>query len=517
MLFINLKTYIEELKKQSNIIIYGTSTGGERIYKFLKEMNVTQNIRGFASTIKSIDTLIDDIPVLDLEELIEYNKQSKVYIIIASYDMEEIKDILLKRGIEESQIDNKGYFIIDKYRKDNIVQHLNEEEIIYGNIEDKEQIKRHKKIMANINEIIKQRYNKIDILILVKEKNTINLSLINYFYTNYHRIFEISVQCIQQIEEDIDINGIRDCLIISDNFSLDKSNILKEKYGFKILTTEELKNIEFTYKDINDFINFKIKQLFPKISIIILTYNQLNYTKMCIKSILEKTAYPNYEIIIVDNNSYDETPGYLGQIEKEYKQIKIILNNENVGFAAGNNIGIKHSTGDYIVLLNNDTIVTRGWLTNLIKHLEADKTLGMIGPVTNQTANEAQINISYSQLKDMDTFAYKYTSTHMNLLYDNINVLIMFCVMISRQVFNKVGYLDENYGMGFFEDDDYSYRLKKEGYNIACAEDVFIHHKGSASFKSMGYEQIKLMAKNKKIFEEKWKIKHKHSHRKDVE
>jgi hypothetical protein len=117
-----------------------------------------------------------------------------------------------------------------------------------------------------------------------------------------------------------------------------------------------------------NFINFS-RKTFPKVSIILLTYNQLDYTKECFNSIIEKTAYPNYEIIIVDNKSQDDTPNYLRTIQSEYKNVKVILNEENYGFAKGNNIGINACDGDYIILLNNDTVVTRGWITGLIKHI----------------------------------------------------------------------------------------------------------------------------------------------------
>jgi len=261
-----------------------------------------------------------------------------------------------------------------------------------------------------------------------------------------------------------------------------------------------------------------IKDVHELVSIVIVTYNNLNYTIECIESIIRKTAYPNYEIIIVDNNSTDDTPKYLKNLQENYDNIHVILNDENYGFAKGNNIGIQNSSGEYIILLNNDTVVTRGWLTNLIKHLQRDDSLAMVGPVTNSIGNEAKINVDYNSIEDMDWFAEQYTSMNFNKLYTDINVLAMFCVAIKRSIIEEIGYLDESFGIGMFEDDDYSLRVIDKGYKIACAEDVFIHHYGSASFRKLQDEKYRLIfEENKKKFEDKWNRKWTpHQYRKGV-
>ena len=106
----------------------------------------------------------------------------------------------------------------------------------------------------------------------------------------------------------------------------------------------------------------------PIASIIILTYNNPEITSLCIESIYAKTKFP-FELIIVDNASNDDTPQYLREIKSSKENLRLILNDRNMGFARGNNQGANASTGEYIVLLNNDTIVTSSWLTRLINHL----------------------------------------------------------------------------------------------------------------------------------------------------
>ena len=258
---------------------------------------------------------------------------------------------------------------------------------------------------------------------------------------------------------------------------------------------------------------------FPKISIIVLCYNQLDYTKKCVQSILKKTAYPNYELVLVDNDSTDETAGYLKEMEALHENIKVVLNTTNRGFAGGNNDGIRASTGEYIVLLNNDTVVTRGWLTGMVKRfLAGEKKIGIVGPVTNSIGNEAMVQLGYTGLEDMPAAAYAYTADHMGMTYLHDGVLAMFCVMFPRKLTDEIGLLDEHYGIGMFEDDDYSIAAQRAGYENLLLEDVFIHHFGSVSFKKLeNAEYRKIFDENRSYFENKWDVKWKmHHYRPDV-
>ncbi|MGL5621145.1 glycosyltransferase [Cetobacterium sp.] len=249
----------------------------------------------------------------------------------------------------------------------------------------------------------------------------------------------------------------------------------------------------------------RIDSLYSLVSIVMVTYNNLEVTKKCIESIERNTAYPNYEVIIVDNQSKDDTPNYLKELAIKNSKIKIILNDENKGFSGGNNDGLRIAKGEYIILLNNDTLVTRGWISNFIKNLEKNQEIGMMCPVTNSIGNEAQIDVPYENKEELESFAWEYTNKHLNELYREIGALAMFCVIMRRDVFEEVGYLEEAFGIGMFEDDDYSRRVEKIGYQIACCEDVFIHHFGSVSFKKLEDENYKkLFERNKAIYESKW-------------
>jgi len=244
----------------------------------------------------------------------------------------------------------------------------------------------------------------------------------------------------------------------------------------------------------------------PMVSVIVLTYNNLEYNKKCIHSILTQTAYPNYELIIVDNQSTDGTREYLQELEKEnHPQVHIILNEENSGFAGGNNLGIKVAKGDYILLLNNDTVVSRGWIANMVKHLEQNEAYGMCGSVTNSIGNEAMIRVHYHNEQEMQEFAYGQTFRHMSEETVDVDRLAMFCTLIRKSIIDKVGGLDEQYKIGMFEDDDYAQAVMHEGYKLVIAEDAFVHHVNNASFKKLEDAVYKkIFDENRAKFEKKW-------------
>ncbi len=132
-----------------------------------------------------------------------------------------------------------------------------------------------------------------------------------------------------------------------------------------------------------------------RVSIVILTFNQLKYTQKCIESILGCTPEA-HEIIFVDNASTDGTVKWLREMVKNHANCKLIRNDENRGFAAGNNQGMAEAKGDYIVLMNNDVVVTAKWLERLIACAEKKPEIGMVGPMSNHVSGPQWVKeVSY--------------------------------------------------------------------------------------------------------------------------
>lgn len=224
-------------------------------------------------------------------------------------------------------------------------------------------------------------------------------------------------------------------------------------------------------------------------SIIIPVKDNHRLTEECIKSIKENTS--DYELIIVDNGS---NPAYSGEGI-------IIRNEENLGFPKAVNQGIVESTGDTIVILNNDTIVTPNWIYNLKAHFN---DYDMVGPCTNYISGPQQIKIpEYENEKELYEASEKYHKEHKNESMP-WHRLVFFCVAIKREVLDRIGLLDEQFSPGNFEDDDFCLRAIEAGFRLGIAQDVFIHHIGQATHKSLNLDFKKLMETNQLKFQRKW-------------
>jgi GT2 family glycosyltransferase len=244
-----------------------------------------------------------------------------------------------------------------------------------------------------------------------------------------------------------------------------------------------------------------------KAVIIIPTYNNLECLRLCLDSIWTKTFYLNYEVCVVDNGSKADTFDYLSMAELQETRLRVIHNKENFGFARACNIGIEAAGQcEYIVLLNDDTIVTRGWLTRLIRHLD-DSDIKLVGPVTNWAGNEARIRVDYYDSESLEKFSGEYCQAHEGRFFD-IPMLAMYCILMRRSLVDEIGILDERFGIGMFEDDDFSRRVLNSGGRIICAEDVFIHHWGRGAMKKIGRKEFnRLFIENRKKYEQKWQIR----------
>jgi GT2 family glycosyltransferase len=243
----------------------------------------------------------------------------------------------------------------------------------------------------------------------------------------------------------------------------------------------------------------------PKVSVVVLMWNQGLMTLRCLLSIVERSDYPNLEIILVDNDSKSEESAIVVNWlnNTSVDKIKYIRNSENLGFAEGNNVGLREATGDYLVILNNDTEVSPGWIWRSLKHFYRNSNLGILGPSTDNCGNEARVKLRGNPNDWLNEVIPRFNFRIPQLM--EVNTVAFFCVFIPRSVFEKVGMIATEYKRGYFEDDDYCRRVQSWGYKIGIARDIFIHHKLGASFNLLeDSDKTKLFNENKAIYEAKW-------------
>lgn len=235
-------------------------------------------------------------------------------------------------------------------------------------------------------------------------------------------------------------------------------------------------------------------------SIIIPSYNGLELLRSCMDSIRKWTEEP-YETIVVDNRSTDGTYEYCVS-----ERIKVISLPENRGFPKACNSGLRLARGGSLLLLNNDVTVTRNWLTQLKQGLFSDPMVGIVGPVTNYASGIQQINIPFdSKAQFLDIAAAHNHSDPSRWI--EVPRIVGLCFMFKRELMEKIGYLDERFSPGHYEDDDYCYRARLAGYRLLVCGDTLVHHEGSASFRKSGEERLsELVKRNRELFIDKWQI-----------
>ncbi len=241
----------------------------------------------------------------------------------------------------------------------------------------------------------------------------------------------------------------------------------------------------------------------PVVSIVMLTYNALEYTQECIESIREHTAYP-HEIIFIDNASSDGSVDYLQQVVADNPHYRLIANETNRGFAAGNNQGVAAARGDYVMLLNNDVLVSSGWLRDLVAALERNPQIGMVGPVTNHiSGRQAIADIPYDDTPGFHKFAGRVREASGGKLTPRRRIA-GFAILMRKAIYDELGGFEEIFGSGNYEDDDLCLRVRERGNAIMVDEGTYIHHYGSKTFEANKIDYRASLSHNEKLFKERW-------------
>ena len=199
-------------------------------------------------------------------------------------------------------------------------------------------------------------------------------------------------------------------------------------------------------------------------------------TRECIDALRECTS--DYELIIVDNGSEPPVPKpYLG-----FVSVTMIRNDTNLGFPVAVNQGVKASSGDMVVLLNNDVIVTPGWADKLAKHLNR---FSVVGPMTNFSAGRQRITLpAYHDKGSLNRIAGEYSESRDGLATE-ANWIIGFCFAFRRSLYDEIGAFDESIWPCSGEEIDFCYWAKRAGHSVGIAQDVYVHHEGSQTFRDL--------------------------------
>lgn len=260
-------------------------------------------------------------------------------------------------------------------------------------------------------------------------------------------------------------------------------------------------------------------------SIIVVTYGNEDYTIDCFNS-LRKTISKDDEVIWVDNNSSKESKNkVLARLKKRpLSQLREpIFNDRNAGFIGGNRLGFAQAKGQYVVLLNNDTIAAPHWLDNMLAVSEKESDVGIVGAVSsspNQWQGVDNLRKNLLKFEKAPPIRIRKPSFHSVSQYGKElerlfggqyrimgGMITFFAAVISRDLINTVGFLDpENLysDMGLCDDDDYSERAKEAGFKLALALDSFVYHYHRATFKTLDANYKKIQLENTRRFNERW-------------
>jgi GT2 family glycosyltransferase/glycosyltransferase involved in cell wall biosynthesis len=260
----------------------------------------------------------------------------------------------------------------------------------------------------------------------------------------------------------------------------------------------------------------------PKVGIVILSYNASQAVRATLAGLRQAKNQTPYKVLLIDNHSQEKERRAIRQAFEVHTSAadlpwQYIQLEKNLGFAGGNNVGIKEFLTDpditHICLLNSDVIVTDYWLDRLVA-----KRVDMISAVTNKADSEQCVPVNYTL--DLTGCLDPHSESVPSDSFDTINAfaqdwyrawednvveteVTFFLVLLTRGLVEKVGLLDEHFFPGGYEDDDYCVRVLAAGYPIFLARDVFLHHFGSASFGQLQHQYFNEKASNNRQYLEK--------------
>lgn len=244
----------------------------------------------------------------------------------------------------------------------------------------------------------------------------------------------------------------------------------------------------------------KTRSSYPLISIITVNYNYSDITCELIES-LNKISYPNIEIIVIDNNSPDDDPII---IKRKYPNIILIENPINYGFAAGNNYGLMRARGEYILLLNNDTVVTEGFIEPLLDKLEENPGIGAVSPKLRYFHTPDTIQYAgYTEINPltMRNFSIGFNEKDKGQYDEDRETAYAHgaAMMVPIEIVKEVGLMSYIFFL-YYEEADWCARIKKAGYKIFYVHNSLVYHRESISTGRMSALKIYYLNRNRIVF-----------------
>jgi len=236
-------------------------------------------------------------------------------------------------------------------------------------------------------------------------------------------------------------------------------------------------------------------KIYPKVSIIIVNWNGVGHLEGCLESI-KNQSYKDFEVVLVDNGSKDDSIDYL---QTRQPWVKLTVLEKNTGFAAGNNIGLKKSSGEYIVTLNNDTRADKDWLAKLVAVADAHPAVGMVGCRT-ASFDDAEIvdTLGGRVCRDgMSRGAFRmrrFSSLGMQNIEDAFYPSAC-AALYKRAMLNETGFFDEDF-FNYCEDTDLGLRGRLAGWETLLATDAIVYHKYSGTAGSFSPMKLYLVERN---------------------
>jgi GT2 family glycosyltransferase len=240
-----------------------------------------------------------------------------------------------------------------------------------------------------------------------------------------------------------------------------------------------------------------------KVSIIILTWNGLAYTKRCLETLRGRTAFPDYEVVVVDNGSTDGTVEYL----RSLPWLRLLENRDNLGFVRGNNRALAECGGDSdFVLLNNDTeIIQPEWLSRLQATAYSAPEVGIVGARLRRPDGMLQHAGTYMPVETFWGQQVGAGEKDVNQFNADAEVegVVFACAYVKREVYERIGPLDEDY-FSYFEDSDYCLKARSHGFKVVCCGSATVVHHENTSTKVNKVSHGGMFLESQKTFKRKW-------------